>query len=331
MAYGRYQQAEELIRDVIKDQPNRDECKLKLLKIFYSDKNKHAFETYANELAKAGKKDDVEFWAKVTEMGSEICKDSTLFSSEVDVSSPKENTTFEKKTVQLAEFNDIENNQIADIKDNNFSLSSFGESVNNETIKEIPQTTDSLLDFDLISDEDEVFDEQKNNESIDFDLSKIEESSGTLEKVVSKTPDIEVNDEFESFDFDFDANETEIKEIDKIDTSVVKESIENTQLTDILTDKLPGLNSSFDNDSLDRNFYFDKPVSGLNGEDFDQKGGLDVFDLTDTDELETKLDLAKEYIDMNDSDAAKDMICEVLEKGTTEQKKVAQALLKDLK
>ena len=102
LAYGRYQQAEELMRDVIKDQPDRDECKLKLLEIFYSSENKQAFETYANELAKAGKKDDVEFWAKVTEMGSEICQDSTLFSSEVDGFSPKENTIFEKKTCKLS-------------------------------------------------------------------------------------------------------------------------------------------------------------------------------------------------------------------------------------
>jgi pilus assembly protein FimV len=49
------------------------------------------------------------------------------------------------------------------------------------------------------------------------------------------------------------------------------------------------------------------------------------------DELETKLDLAKAYIDMSDTDAAKNMACEVLEKGTAEQKKVAQELLDDLK
>ena len=72
-------------------------------------------------------------------------------------------------------------------------------------------------------------------------------------------------------------------------------------------------------------------MSGLNGENFDQQGGLEVFDLTDMDELETKLDLAKAYIDMSDMDAAKDMACEVLEKGTAEQKKIAQALLSDLK
>ena len=103
LAYGRYQQAEELMRDVIKDQPGRDECKLKLLEIFYSNENKHAFEIYANELAKAGKKDDVEFWTKVTEMGSKICQDSTLFSSKEIGFSSKENTIFEKKTSNLFE------------------------------------------------------------------------------------------------------------------------------------------------------------------------------------------------------------------------------------
>jgi len=49
------------------------------------------------------------------------------------------------------------------------------------------------------------------------------------------------------------------------------------------------------------------------------------------DELETKLDLVKAYIDMSDADAAKDLACEVLGKGTAEQKKIAQALLNDLK
>ena len=92
-----------------------------------------------------------------------------------------------KRLVNLVESDDIEKNEVTDIKENNFSLSSFGESFNNEAVKEIPQTTDSLLDFDLISFEDEVIDEQKNNESIDFDLStiatKTEESSETLGNV----------------------------------------------------------------------------------------------------------------------------------------------------
>ena len=78
--------------------------------------------------------------------------------------------------------------------------------------------------FDLNFIEDEVIDELQNNESIDFDLSiiatKTEKSSDTIESVVSKTRDIEVNNEFESFHFDFSSNETEVKEIDEIDVSV---------------------------------------------------------------------------------------------------------------
>ena len=48
------------------------------------------------------------------------------------------------------------------------------------------------------------------------------------------------------------------------------------------------------------------------------------------DELETKLDLAKAYVDMGDADAAKDIAKEVLEQGTVEQKKIAKALLDEL-
>ena len=255
-----------------------------------------------------------------------------MFSSETERFAQKENSILEKKTLSLVKSDDIERNGLTDIEENNFNLSSFGESFNNEAVKEIPQTADSLLDYDSISFEDEIIDEQQNNESIDFDLStittKAEESSKNRGNVVSKATDAEVNDEFELFDFDFGSIETEAKEIDEND---VKESVENSHLTNSLTDKSSSLNSCFANDPLDRNFYFDKPPSGLNGEDFDQQSGLEVFDLTDMDELETKLDLAKAYIDMSDTDAAKNMACEVLEKGTAAQKKVAQELLNDLK
>jgi pilus assembly protein FimV len=52
--------------------------------------------------------------------------------------------------------------------------------------------------------------------------------------------------------------------------------------------------------------------------------------LTDMDELETKLDLAKAYIDMGDERAAKEIIDQVLEHGSAEQKKTAQTLLEEL-
>lgn len=331
LAYGRYQQAEELMRDILRDQPSRDDCKLKLLEIYYSNKNEHAFEGYANEIAKAGKKDDVEFWSKVTKMGCEICQNSKLFSSETDNLSSKESTILEKMNGNLVETYEIEKNELTDFKRSNLSLSSIVELFDNNNLTDIPQISDRMLNFDLISIEDEVTDKQQNNEGIDFDLNvlstKTEELRETLESLVSETLDDRDNDEFELFDFDFDVNETGINEIDIITKN---KTVNNYELTNSLNDKLSGLNSCFSSDSFDRKIFLEKPILGLNDEDFDQKEALEVIDLIDIDELETKLDLVKAYIDISDTDAAKDIACEVLEKGTAEQKKIAKAILNDL-
>jgi pilus assembly protein FimV len=307
LAYGRYQEAEELLREILKDQPNRDDYKLKLLNIFYLSKNKDAFEIYADELAQAGKKDDLEFWSKVSQMGREIAKDSALFFSEVDAFSPKETLSLEKKTRKLAEFDTIKKDPVADSK-----LSSFGESLTQTVIKESPQTSDSLLDFDLDSTEDNAVNEQKNNGSIDFYLSpplpKIETSSDALGDVIFNMPELE----FESLEFE--SNETKTLKTDEIDKP---------------TDELLVLNNVFSNDSLDSDFFLDKPASALQGKETNR--ALDFFDLSDRDEMETKLDLIKAYIDMDDAETAKKLAGEVLEKGSTEQQKAAQALVDELK
>lgn len=54
----------------------------------------------------------------------------------------------------------------------------------------------------------------------------------------------------------------------------------------------------------------------------------DDFDfLADTDEVATKLDLARAYIDMGDTEGAKDILDEVAQEGSDEQKQEASALL----
>lgn len=58
----------------------------------------------------------------------------------------------------------------------------------------------------------------------------------------------------------------------------------------------------------------------------------DQFDgiLDDTDEVSTKLDLARAYIDMGDSDSARNILEEVLEEGDSEQKNEAENLVSQL-
>lgn len=66
------------------------------------------------------------------------------------------------------------------------------------------------------------------------------------------------------------------------------------------------------------------PVDALDEED-------DEFDfLSGTDECATKLDLARAYIDMGDQEGARDILNEVIEEGTDQQKQEAQGMMERL-
>jgi len=68
----------------------------------------------------------------------------------------------------------------------------------------------------------------------------------------------------------------------------------------------------------DFNFNFD-----LSEEEAKHGEFFGVSDLTDMDEFETKLDLARAYMDMGDEASAKEIVEQVIEKGSEEQKKMA--------
>jgi pilus assembly protein FimV len=134
--------------------------------------------------------------------------------------------------------------------------------------------------------------------------------------------------EFESYEFDFSSSHAETAGTDALDFSALEHDDKNHQDVDFTEDESLDLHDDLGGD-FDFNFDLDVPVT-TSGQSFSQHDEIGVSDLTDMDELETKLDLAKAYVDMGDADAAKDLAREVLEQGTPEQKKVAQALLDEL-
>jgi pilus assembly protein FimV len=58
--------------------------------------------------------------------------------------------------------------------------------------------------------------------------------------------------------------------------------------------------------------------------------GDDLSEMVDGDEIATKLDLARAYVDMGDVDGARDILAEVLDSGTETQVREANELLRDL-
>ncbi len=80
IAYGRYQQAEELIRQAIEKTPERSELKFKLFEILFATKDKAGFIELAESASVEGldQKESVS-WGKVMAMGSQLAAGHSLF------------------------------------------------------------------------------------------------------------------------------------------------------------------------------------------------------------------------------------------------------------
>ncbi|MGE0859430.1 MAG: FimV/HubP family polar landmark protein [Gammaproteobacteria bacterium] len=78
LAYERFDQAEELVKRVIAQNPDRHEFKLRLLEVYYSSNDRAAYEAAARELHDAvGDSDPL--WASAVAMWSEMSPDRALF------------------------------------------------------------------------------------------------------------------------------------------------------------------------------------------------------------------------------------------------------------
>jgi pilus assembly protein FimV len=328
LAYGRYQQAEELIRQAIKDHPDRDECKLKLLEIFRANSNQQDFEQYANELVAAGKRSDSVFWDKVVEMAKDVCPDLAIFTGSPTAAVFDPNAGEQVESVLLT--NDITpitldnalgaasfNLPEADATESSFALEA-GEPKSTAELKDDnskkPEPTGDL-DFgeDFGTGFEDRIEEIKDEDALDFDLGL----SGST-----------ASNEIESIAFDFDSVKVDSDKPAAIEKAELKDSWDPGQTLDFKFESVDDKQIE-DNQPLEFNFDLDMPVDSaeniaVHADDFM------VSDLTDMDELETKLDLAKAYIDMGDSDAAKEIIEQVMEEGSDAQKQVAKKLMEEI-
>lgn len=347
LAYGRYQQAEELMRQAIKDHPDRKECKLKLLEIFYASENKAAFAEYLSELEQSGiKEDDPEFWAKAVEMQKELGLESSA--SDLTGTESQNNEDAANQDNSPADLDT--NNLIDETELDNISLDIFGSSDKDDTTTDNKGSAEtdesSVLDLDSMEDLDFNLDSltskdvEKNKtdekvedeiESLDFDigdLNRVADNKGSAETDESTALD---QDSIEKMDFNLD-NDTLSDEIDK--TASAKDDDEDLETFDFDTASEPvtqksAAEESKDDESFDFDFNFEESSFEVK-DDKPSVADAEVSDLTDMDEFETKLDLAKAYIDMGDIDAARSIAEEVLEQGNEQQKKIAQDIIDSL-
>ncbi|WP_317929035.1 FimV/HubP family polar landmark protein [Halioxenophilus sp. WMMB6] len=211
---------------------------------------------------------------------------------------------------------------------------------------------DSDLDFAALGLDDDLGDDSVNLDSdFDFAIEGQEPSDDALsegdlitpQKSYDNTPEEEVSFDSGSSLMDSDDSDGDLQDLGddlNFDTALDLDALDDemdalageVELND--TDSFMGGDEL--DDSLSSDAMFDEVLasSEQNFADFDDEDSLSDGDLddgmdflADTDESDTKLDLARAYIDMGDGEGARDILNEVLQEGSDQQKSEAKTLL----
>ncbi len=360
IAYGRYQQAEELIRQAINKDPDREVLKHKLFEILYAVKDAEGFSKLAEESAGTSvEQGDPDAWQKIISMGREIDPDNALFSG----GATGETTVLETDTFQVDD----------DILD-------FGEE--DEAVGEVNlEDEEDELDLDALAAELESGDLA--GEETLGDLGDLDLESFTTDTSSSTTPEsedlsldlgsaeeerLELPEE-DSLDLDMGEQETVIagEETGFLDAETVimgeetgilgAETLVVGEETGILGAETMVVGQEtttvLDTDDLALELPESEDTSDV-GLDLDAELGADeinvsleegnmelatpeeapatldgdsiMLDAPNIDEVNTKLDLARAYIDMGDAEGAGYILDEVLVEGDEAQKQQAKEL-----
>ncbi len=274
LAYGRYQPAENMIREAIDNEPERLDLKIKLLEVYYAARNGEAFEREAQTVHGLVEDHSDPAWQKVMEMGRDLRPDSPLFDESATAAA------------------------VADEDD--FS------------------PADSEFEFP----EDAAISAKSNDNMIDFDLGELEQF-GQSENAASGSEQAEVTaaDTMLREDASDGLANSLADELSELAGAmeVDRQAPEDEQNADVADFDLGDLNLDPEDDQA----YLNQPEPGEEDDEDVVDGGL----LADGDEVGTKLDLARAYIDMGDPDGARSILDEVLEEGSEDQKNEAQGLM----
>lgn len=336
LAYGIYQQAEELLEAAIKDNPDKDNYRVKLAETYFAGKNAEAFAKLGVEMKQRLGDEETPAWAKVAAMGKELCPDEDVFQQVSSDTNLDVNDLMPKSPEPM----DID---LGD--DSAAGLDLDFDSPMDETAIISPDDSAGELEFDL-SETDAIEESPAEEEfSLDIEASELDlDIGGEASDDSSDGLDMDLDMSMDSeLDMDLDMSvdsESEASAEEELDLSMDLDM----SVTDDVADSDLGLNMSMDSEpeseeeldlsddmadldlSMDDIATADDSPASSDVVD-DDLGGMDLSEPLDVDEVNTKLDLAKAYLDMGDNEGARDILDEVLAGGNADQKKEAQELM----
>ena len=305
IAYGRDAQAEEILKEALGRDKNRHEITLKLLEIYHNRKSTQAFENVAREF-KESVGEASPHWAKAAAMGASIDPQNTLYSGSGAAYATTGAFVAGGATVAAVAV------EHAPPPDLDFDLGFSDSSAVPSSMIDITSPTSSQpfhaggADFDLdlnssagpASHADIGLKPGAADTGLDFDLALDVPSAGSAAPKAAPA--------VESPSFDFDLSALSLDEPDHLATQKISAVSHEPVTKPVAT---AAKSSSLSDLSLD----LDVPAAGSGG--------------SDNSAVATKLELAKAYVEIGDSDGAKEILNEVAREGSAAQQAEAKKLL----
>ncbi|MDN5870611.1 MAG: tetratricopeptide repeat protein [Nitrococcus sp.] len=289
VARGQYEQAQELLDRALGEQPDNVELRLKLLEVLVAQGDRNGFEAEAQVLHTQLADQSDPHWHRTIELGRQIAPGNPLFSDALtsDGTTTQPPQSVDTTTVAAAES--------ADTPPPRAMGTDFDLGV-------------GTLSLDLLGnrgkDALQSVDGREESTVLEFNLGEIEEFASQKAELDAASSSSR------------DALDDEDNELGSLDFSVPEDlDVPQEQIRGDGSDSDQGDTLQLDDDSLQS-----EP-------DTEQTTADEVDDLMDLDEVGTKLDLARAYLDMGDTDGARNLLEEVVTEGNPAQQSEAQELL----
>lgn len=296
LAYGRDQQAEDILKDALAKDPTRHEVRMKLMEIYASRPDKAAFEAQARELHAAfdGKGT---LWARAAALGLSIDPSNPLYAGEQSAGQPVVMAAAAAAPVSI----DLDSELMGEVDD----LKPEADTLADEAVALDVEDDDPLRNA-LFGETDAKPAEAAPVLDLD-DLLAVPAEPETA-AVTEAAAEVEQDDKHMlDFDFNLDSPEPAVQA-----EPVTAPADSNDNAFDFDLSTLEGLDDTPDATSQE------EPAPSLDG-----------MSLSD-DPLSTKLDLARVYLDMGDKEGAREVLEELLAEAQGALKSEAESLLASL-
>ncbi|MEE9345467.1 MAG: FimV/HubP family polar landmark protein [Methylococcales bacterium] len=243
VAYGRYQQAEELIQQALNDHPERDEYKLKLLEIHHAKDDSVGFTAYITQLKEEGTTTSADFWARAQELGAGFAPEN-LFG----------------KGLSEVELNDVEE----------FSSELFGIDSENESLELNDDLSTILTDTSAVDAKAEGSDPDSTIQSINFGevgetISQQLGSAFSPDELNSESLDLSLDDDGSNLSDNLTEFNTAL-ETDQLDSELTElESVNGQDATELALDseELDTISWNLDIESEEAEVQSDFPLDSV--------------------------------------------------------------------